>query len=155
MSILVIEDSRFLRAAIERSLTKAGYSVTTTANGKEGIHLARRHTPAMILLDMMLPGIDGMGVLRILKQDPATKKIPVVVLSALSQRNEATMKRAGAAAYIEKSALNLECNASELIRIVQTVVMRQGTSASKCGDSTELAAQPQEQADGAMGDVRQ
>lgn len=119
MNILAIEDSRFLRTAIERSLMKAGYSVTTTANGQEGLEIARTCSPGLILLDMMLPGIDGTRVLEALKQDPATKKIPVIVLSGLSQRNEAKMKRAGAAAYIEKSALNLEGNADALVRLVR------------------------------------
>lgn len=119
MSILVIEDSRFLRAAIERSLTKAGYSVTATADGQEGVQLARSTTPELILLDMMLPGLDGTCVLKALKKDTATKEIPVVVLSGLSQRNETKLKHAGAIAYIEKSGLKLDVNADGLIRIIE------------------------------------
>jgi len=124
ISILVIEDSRFLRTAIERSLTKAGYSVTATADGQEGLDLARTHAPALILLDMMLPGLDGTCVLKTLKQDAMTKAIPVVVLSGLSQRNEAVLKKAGAAIYLEKSALNLEGNADALIRIVEDTLAK-------------------------------
>lgn len=119
MSILVIEDSRFLRAAIEKSLTKAGYTVTTAANGEEGVRLARTQHPALILLDMMLPGLDGTGVLKVLKQDPFMKNTPVIVLTGLSQRNEAMLKKAGAAAYIEKSVLGLERNADALLEAVR------------------------------------
>jgi len=108
MKILVIEDSRFLRIAIERVLTKAGYSVSSVADGREGVHAAKAGMPDLILLDMMLPGLEGTGVLKQLKKDPATKQIPVVVLTGLTKKNEEKLKDAGAAAYIEKSSLNFE-----------------------------------------------
>ena len=111
MKILLIEDGRFLRIAIERLLTKEGYSVTGVADGREGLQAARTSPPALILLDMMLPGLDGTSVLKALKQDESTAHIPVIVLTALSQINEEKLKDAGAAAYIEKSTTQLggEC----------------------------------------------
>lgn len=124
MKILLIEDSRFLRVAIERIMSKAGHSVTGVADGCEGLDEARTSPPALILLDMMLPGLDGTGVLKALKQDPSTAQIPVIVLTGLSQRNEAKLKDAGAAAYIEKSSLNLEQNADALIQSVESVLKR-------------------------------
>jgi len=145
MSILVIEDSRFLRVAIERSLVKAGYSVTATANGEEGVQLARAHTPALILLDMMLPGLDGTCVLKALKQDETTKTIPVVVLSGLSQRNETKLKKAGAAIYIEKSALNLERNADALIRIVEDALGKSTDAGASSGIHAYQEAHSHEQ----------
>ena len=108
MNILVIEDSRFLRSAMEKILARAGHSVTAVGDGQEGLRAARSSAPALILLDMMLPGLDGLGVLKALKQDPSTAAVPVIVLTGLSQRNEAKLLSAGAAAYIEKSSLNLE-----------------------------------------------
>ncbi len=111
MKILLIEDSLFLRIVIEKSLTKAGHSVTSVADGREGLNAAHSSSPSLILLDMMLPGLDGTCVLKALKQDAATAQIPVVVLTGLSQRNEAKLKDAGATAYIEKSSLNLGENA--------------------------------------------
>ncbi len=122
--ILLIEDSHFLRIAIERLLTKEGYSVTGVADGREGLQAARTSPPALILLDMMLPGLDGTGVLKVLKQDESTAHIPVIVLTALSQINEGKLKDAGAAAYIEKSTLNLEENADVLIQRVESVLRR-------------------------------
>lgn len=124
MKILLIEDSRFLRIAIERVLTRAGHSVTGVADGREGLQAARTSPPALILLDMMLPGLDGTGVLKALKQDASTAQIPVIVLTGLSQKNEAKLKNAGAAAYIEKSPLNLEENADALIQSVENVLRR-------------------------------
>ena len=124
MKILLIEDSHFLRIAIERVLAKAGHSVTGVADGREGLHAARTSPPALILLDMMLPGLDGTGVLKALKQDASTAQIPVIVLTALSQKNEAKLQNAGAAAYIEKSSLDLERNAEALIQSVESVLSR-------------------------------
>jgi CheY-like chemotaxis protein len=124
MKILLIEDSRFLRIAIEKILSKAGYSVTGVADGREGLQAARTNLPALILLDMMLPGLDGTGVLKALKQDASTAQIPVIVLTGLSQRNEAKLKEAGAAAYVEKSTLDLEENAAVLVQSVERVLKR-------------------------------
>ncbi len=121
MNILVIEDSYFLRVAIERALTKAGHNVIALADGREGLRAARTSLPSLILLDMMLPGLDGTGVLKGLKEDSLTAHIPVIVLTGLSQRNEARLKEAGAAAYVEKSALELEKSADTLIRLIETL----------------------------------
>jgi len=122
MNILVIEDSRFLRTAMERALRKTGHSVTGVADGEEGLRLARTSRPDIILLDMMLPGMDGTGVLRNLKQDASTAQIPVIVLTGLSQKNEAKLKQEGAAAYIAKSALDLEKSANVLSLAVETLL---------------------------------
>jgi CheY-like chemotaxis protein len=121
MRILLIEDSRFLRLAIERALGRAGYDVTGVADGQEGLDVARKTPPDLILLDMMLPGLDGPSVFKELKKDPATSQIPVIVLTGLSQANETKLKKAGAAAYVEKSSLNLEKNAGALVQIVESV----------------------------------
>ena len=122
MNILLIEDSRFLRATIERSLVRAGHEVTSIADGREALAAVRRSRPALILLDMMLPGLDGTSVLKELKQDGSTSHIPVVVLTGLSQKNEAKLKKAGAAAYIEKSSLALERNPDSLAQAVASVL---------------------------------
>ncbi|MGC2447832.1 MAG: response regulator, partial [Candidatus Sulfotelmatobacter sp.] len=122
MKILVIEDSRFLRSAIERALVKAGHEVTTITDGREALSAARHTLPALILLDMMLPGLDGTAVMKELKQDASTSHIPVIVLSGLSQQNEAKLRKAGAAGYIEKSAIDFEKNAGTLLRAITSVL---------------------------------
>jgi CheY-like chemotaxis protein len=122
MNILLIEDSRFLRTAIERALSKTGHRVTGVADGEEGLRLAGTSLPNLILLDMMLPGMDGTCVLRKLKQNALTAHIPVVVLSGLSQKNETKLKQEGAAAYIVKSALDLEKSSNILSQIVEKIV---------------------------------
>lgn len=127
MKILLVEDSRFLRMAIERALTRAGHSVISVADGREGLHAAQTSPPALIVLGMMLPGLDGTSVLKALKRNASTAQIPVIVLTALSQKNEEKLKRAGAAAYIHKSTLHLEHNAHALIQSVESVLGRSAT----------------------------
>ena len=122
MTILVIEDSRFLRLALERMLVKAGYDVIAVGDGKDGLLRAQDVPPDIILLDMMLPTMEGTAVLSQLKQDPLTKSIPVIVLSGLSQKNEKKLRTAGAAAYFEKSLLNLNDDGSSLVNAVQNVL---------------------------------
>jgi CheY-like chemotaxis protein len=122
MKILLVEDSRFLRIAIEKALARAGHEVTGIADGREALLAARSSLPAIILLDMMLPGLEGTCVLKELKQDASTAHIPVIVLTGLSQKNETKLRKAGAAAYIEKSSLNLEKNAEALVQVMVSVL---------------------------------
>lgn len=122
MKILVIEDSRMLRLTMERSLSKAGYEVTSVGDGQQGLELAQSMHPDLVLLDMMLPTLEGTGVLRQLRQDPRTKLIPVVILSGLSQKNEAKLKTAGATAYFEKSKLDLDSKSGELVHLVDEII---------------------------------
>src|SRR5271169_4525989 len=122
MKVLLIEDSRFLRAAIERSLLRAGHEVTSIADGREASLAARSRLPDVILLDMMLPGLVGTCVLSELKQDASTSHIPVIVLTALSRQNERKLKEAGAAAFIEKSTLGLEKNGDSLLQAIKGIL---------------------------------
>jgi CheY-like chemotaxis protein len=124
--VLLVEDSKFLRMATERSLSNAGYLVSTAADGEEALQVANDKLPDLILLDMMLPKISGPNVLKALKENPATMHIPVVVLTSLSQKNEGKLLSEGAAAYFEKSALALDQNSSRLADMVETVLASAG-----------------------------
>src|SRR5256885_1165936 len=86
MKILLVEDSKFLRKATGRALTRAGYEMTFAADGAEALLIAKDKRPDLILLDMMLPKMSGLKVLRELKKEPATEAIPVVVLTGLSKQ---------------------------------------------------------------------
>jgi len=122
--VLLVEDSKFLRMATEHSLSKAGYLVSTAADGEEALQVANDKLPDIILLDMMLPKISGPNVLKALKENPATMHIPVIVLTSLSQKNEEKLISEGAAAYFEKSALALDQNSDLLATTVETVPAR-------------------------------
>ena len=128
MMILLVEDSRFLRVASERALLKAGYDVVSAVDGEAALLMARERVPNLILLDMMLPKLDGLGVLRALKHDSQTADIPVIVLSGLGQQNEARMKKEGAAAYFTKSDSLLENDSDTLLHLVESVVGKQKTA---------------------------
>jgi CheY-like chemotaxis protein len=104
-TVLLIEDSQVQKLAIEKILIAGGYLVLLAADGDEGLSLAREAKPDLMLLDLILPKLSGWDVLQLMKGDPATAAIPVIVLSSLSQENEADMKRQGAIAYFEKSRL--------------------------------------------------
>lgn len=103
--ILLAEDSKFLRRAYEHVLQKAGYVVITAQDGEEALTLARTKRPDLIILDMLLPKMPGLEVLRMLKQDRRVSGIPVIVLSGLPQNTESKLKMAGAVAYYEKTNL--------------------------------------------------
>jgi DNA-binding response OmpR family regulator len=124
MTILLIEDSRLLRTANTRALVRAGYEVIGAGDGEEGLRSARESIPELILLDMLLPKITGLDVLKGLKSDARTREIPVIVLSALSQANEAKLVKEGAAAFVEKSEKMLENDSAGLIAAVKGVLTR-------------------------------
>jgi CheY-like chemotaxis protein len=113
--ILLVDDSKFLRLATERALARAGYEVTTAADGEHALEMAREKKPDVILLDMLLPKMAGPDVLKALKSDPATAGIAVVVLSGLSQKNAARLEQDGACAFLEKSALGLDKGSETLL----------------------------------------
>ena len=86
--------------------------------------MANAGLPDIILLDMMLPKISGPDVLKTLKESSATRDIPVIVLSSMSQKNEEKLLSEGAAAYFEKSALELCKSSDRLVATIQTVLGR-------------------------------
>jgi putative two-component system response regulator len=122
--VLLVDDSKFLRMANECALCKAGYEVSTAADGEEALRVANEKLPDIILLDMMLPKISGPDVLKALKANPATMDIPVIVLTSLSQKNEERLLSEGAAAYFEKSALQLDKNSNRLAAAIEAVLAR-------------------------------
>ena len=86
----------------------------------EALTVTRESRPDLILLDMMLPKLDGPSVLQALKADPTTAQIPVVVVTGLSQKNEEKLLKAGAAAFVEKGSL-LDSDQSLLSAIKKTL----------------------------------
>lgn len=122
MNILLVDDSRFLRVANERALTRAGHSVITAADGEEGLRLALERKPDLIVLDMMLPKMSGPDVLHALRKNPPTARIPVMVLTSLSQSNEERLINEGATAYFEKSLLTLDKGPAHFVEAVQKML---------------------------------
>lgn len=103
--ILLIEDDHFINQLYLRVLKQAGFNTTLASDGSEGVRFADSSFN-LILLDVMLPKIDGINVLRKLKENPSTKKVPVVLLTNLGQ--ESVIKTAfeiGAQGYILKMSV--------------------------------------------------
>ena len=86
--VLIIEDDKFLRDLIFQKLAKEGFKTLGAVDGEEGLKLASTEVPHLILLDLLLPGVDGFEVLKRLKADKKTSSVPVVVLSNLGQKED-------------------------------------------------------------------
>jgi two-component system alkaline phosphatase synthesis response regulator PhoP len=99
--ILLIDDDSLLLALLERKLTARGYAVTTANDGNAGVERARAEHPDLIVLDMMMPIMDGRQTLRAIQADPALSAIPVIMLT--SRREESDIVGA-----IEKGAVDYQ-----------------------------------------------
>jgi CheY-like chemotaxis protein len=115
MKILLVEDSKFFRLSTGRALTRAGYEMSFAADGDEALLMAGEYLPDLILLDMMLPKTTGLEVLKALKKEPATKDIPVLVLTGLSPTNAERLRRDGAIGFLTKTDLALGDGAEPLL----------------------------------------
>ena len=127
-TVLLIDDSKFLRRTNELSLARAGHMILTPSDGEEGLYVAREKKPDVIVLDMMLPKLGGAQLLQLLKTDPVTASIPIIVLSSLSQKNAEKLIADGAAAYLEKSQLELEQSSNQLCKTVSKVLLSSVTN---------------------------
>lgn len=102
-SIVVVEDEANILEVIAYNLKREGYAVTTVTNGEEGLAIIKRSQPDAVLLDIMLPGLDGIEVCRRLKADPVLRDIPVIMVTAKSEESDVVLGLGiGADDYIAK-----------------------------------------------------
>ena len=102
--ILIVEDDKFLRELIARKLIQENFEVIEAIDGEEGLEKAKETKPNLILLDLILPGVDGFEVLTKLKEDPVLTVIPVIIFSNLGQREDVERGlRLGAVDYLVKA----------------------------------------------------
>ncbi len=87
-TVLIVEDERDIQELVQYNLQKEGYRVVTASTGEDGLKLAREKSPNLLILDLMLPGIDGREVCRKLKQDPETSKIGIIMLTAKGEESD-------------------------------------------------------------------
>ena len=103
VKILVADDETFMLRLLEMTFKKGGFEVLCCRDGREALATATTALPQLILLDIMMPGLDGLGALRQLKENPSTKDIPVVVLSAKGHAlTKVEAEQAGAAMFLTK-----------------------------------------------------
>ena len=101
--ILLVDDEEDIVTVVSARLTAMGYEVLTAADGQQALDVARREAPDLILLDLMLPKLDGYKVCRMLKFDKAYENIPIVIFSAkASEADKKLASDAGADGYISK-----------------------------------------------------
>ncbi|HEV8601158.1 MAG TPA: response regulator, partial [Patescibacteria group bacterium] len=117
--ILLIDDDPLIRRLFGSKLASSGFEVLYAGNGNDGREMARRFQPNLIILDMRMPGMDGMEVAQRLKDEKETKHIPIVLLTSndLSPESEQMMKEAWIADYIQKG---IELN--EFIERVKKII---------------------------------
>jgi DNA-binding response OmpR family regulator len=102
-SILSVDDERDVTELVRFHLTKAGYEVSTASSGREAIEAIRCHRPDLVLLDLMLPDIDGFGVCEILRRNAATATVPIMILTAWATADSRSVGlELGAQDYVTK-----------------------------------------------------
>jgi DNA-binding response OmpR family regulator len=116
-SILVVDDDPEIVALLTTRLTHRGYKVSSASDGHRAVELAKRERPALIILDVMMPGKSGWEVAKDLKHDPVTKDIKIVMLSAMGKTNELTAAINGADASLDKPF-----EFDELERIIKSLI---------------------------------
>jgi signal transduction histidine kinase/CheY-like chemotaxis protein len=117
--VLIVDDDATTRDVLRRMLVKEGWSVREAANGAEGLEQLARATPAVMLLDLMMPGVDGFEVLRAVRQDAAWRDIPVVIVTSKDlSREETEWLRGHAMDVFQKGAYGR----AELIAAVRAMV---------------------------------
>jgi len=101
--ILVVDDDPRLLHVVAMYLSIEGYEVDTASNGDEGLRLLEQRRPDLVILDVMMPGVDGLEACRRIKSNPETRTIPVVLFTALSRTDDVENGRAaGANRFINK-----------------------------------------------------
>jgi len=101
--ILVVEDEEDIQELLEYTLVNSGYRVDVTDRGEEALELVRENGPSLMVLDLMLPGLDGLEVCRRIKGDEATSSLPVIILTAKGEEEDVIAGfEAGADDYITK-----------------------------------------------------
>ena len=107
--IVLAEDDRFLRRACETKLRQCGFEVHSAVDGEEAVAVTREILPDLLLLDLLMPKLDGLGVLRALRALPETKDLRVVILSNSSKELEmSNASDLGAVAYWVKANMSLQ-----------------------------------------------
>ncbi len=118
--VLLVEDDRFLRRACEISLRQRGFAVTTAADGEEALRNVRADPPDLILLDLLMPKMTGIEVLKTLRAEEATREIRVLILSNSSREEDVEeIKTLGVSGYFVKADLSLQALGDMVARLLE------------------------------------
>ena len=118
--IILIEDEADILEVIQYNLTREGYKVVTSKDGEQGLAKVRKEAPDLVLLDLMLPGLDGLEVCKKLKEDPVTRSIPIIMVTAKGEESDIVLGLGiGADDYVVKPF-----SPKELLARVKAVLRR-------------------------------
>ncbi len=103
LNVLIIDDSRTVVFAIDKLLKSAGFNTAAAYNGSDGIEMAKRNPPDLILMDVVMPGINGFQATRVLRSTDETKHIPIIIISGNQMQTEKVWgQRLGANGFLPK-----------------------------------------------------
>ncbi|KPJ85929.1 hypothetical protein AMJ57_01295 [Parcubacteria bacterium SG8_24] len=126
MTVLIVEDDQFLQKLLRSKFEKDGFVVVSASDGEDALRQATEHRPAVTLLDLLLPKINGFEVLTEIKTTPGLDKIPVIVLSNLSQEEDISRARElGAEDFIVKADHSIH----DIVERVKELFAKQGVKA--------------------------
>jgi twitching motility two-component system response regulator PilH len=132
-TVLVVDDSRTIVHALQMLLVRAGYSTMPAYDGVQAVELARRHMPDIILMDIVMPNMNGFEATRNLKADARTRPIPIIIISATDQVSDRMWgTRLGARAFLSKPI-----NKTELLAKIEALRSRENRAAPASGVTTE------------------
>src|SRR4030095_4389892 len=124
-SVLVIDDNADIRENTAEILDLAGYKTFTAENGKRGVEIAMKEKPSLIVCDIMMPELDGYGVLHLLRKNPATENIPFIFLTAKTERGDFRKgMEMGADDYITKPFDDIELLNAIEVRLKHSDVLQ-------------------------------
>lgn len=142
--ILIIEDNNEVRENLAEILELAGYDVVTAADGKEGVRLTYVQSPDLIICDIMMPELDGYGVLYMLNKNPDTARIPFIFLTAKSEKADLRKgMETGADDYLTKPFNDIELLNTIEIRLKKAALRKENTASS----TTPVASEEIEEAE--------
>ena len=118
--ILIVEDNENNRMLVRDVLQSRGYQTAETDTGEEGLRLARERRPALILMDIQLPGINGMETLKLLRADEATRDIPVMAVTASAMTHDRQKIMASGFDAYQSKPLNVK----EFVEAVRSILAR-------------------------------
>ncbi|WP_456413403.1 response regulator [Thiolapillus sp.] len=102
-AVLVVDDSKTVRFALKKMLSQGGYQVLEADNGKDAIELARKHAPVLIIMDIVMPGLNGFQATRRMRKIDETREIPIVIMSGNKEATESFwIQRIGANDFMGK-----------------------------------------------------
>jgi CheY-like chemotaxis protein len=120
-TILLVDDSALICHVVSQVLKTSGYTVLTARNGQEGVSLAKKHNPHLVIMDVEMPVMNGIDATIKMKSEPDTAQIPVVIFTSLSREEDiARAKKAGCQGFLSKPVCKEALN-SEIERLLQNL----------------------------------